>query len=197
MGHLWFHTFHLPLCVTVINILLTQNTRPQWFTWANYKYFHTSRTKCPCSFLSLSHSHILSHNLSPLFLTNSQKDFFFLFHPAGSQALPNPIPLSNFFPHPLSQTDIPQPPDALLTPSPFLPNPGSCTISQWNYSSLSVRTCWQEPCSIYIRKRGEREGGRDVERWKEKQRKKKAKTKSQQQFIWRSMLLIQEWWEMK
>lgn len=38
MGHLWFHTFHLPLSMTVINILHTQNTRLQWFTWANYTY---------------------------------------------------------------------------------------------------------------------------------------------------------------
>lgn len=91
MGHLWLHTFHLPLCVTVINILLTQNTRPQWFTWANYKCFHTSRTKCACSFLS----HPPSQSLPSL--THQQSESFFLFHPAGSQALPNPIPLSNFF----------------------------------------------------------------------------------------------------
>lgn len=60
MGHLWFHTFHLPLCVTVINILLTQNTRlhsdsRELITCtAQHKGFHTSRTHCPCYFLSVS-----------------------------------------------------------------------------------------------------------------------------------------------
>lgn len=106
MGHLWFHTFHLPLCVTVINILLTQNTRPQWFTWANYKYFHTSRTKCPCSFFSLSHSHILPHNLSPLLLTNSQKVFFFFSIQLGLKLFLIQSPYPIFSTPPSRQTSL-------------------------------------------------------------------------------------------
>lgn len=79
MGHLWFHVFHFPLCVTVINILLTQNTGPQWFTWANYIVYCTS-VSIPrgqrSAFLSLS------HNLSPLLLTILS---IFIFHQAGSR----------------------------------------------------------------------------------------------------------------
>lgn len=83
MGHLWLHTFHLPLCVTVINILLTQNTRPRWFTGANYTMYRTSVSlpagqTVPVPF-SPSLSHIFPHNLFPLLLTNSQTYFFCCF----------------------------------------------------------------------------------------------------------------------
>lgn len=82
---------------------------------------------------------------------------YFLFRPAGSRALPiiqSPYPILR---GPLPHTDIPRPPGAPLTLSPFLPNPGSCTILLWNCSSLSVQTCWQEPYSVYMRERRERE----------------------------------------
>ena len=91
MGHLWLHTFHLPLCVTVINILLTENTRPRWFTGANYTMYLISVSlpagqTVPVPFslpLSLSLSLCLpltsSLTIFPLLLTNSQKYFFAVF----------------------------------------------------------------------------------------------------------------------
>lgn len=198
MGHLWFHTFHLPLCVTVINILLTQNTRPQWFTWAYYTVYRTSVSgqTVPVPFplcLTLTSSLAIS---PPSYWLTATTYFFFPF-PSIQLGLklfliqsPYPIPR-----RPLPHTGKPRPPDALLTLSPFLPNPGSCTISQWNRSSLSVQTCWQEPYSVYMRERErwgreERRDGKETE----KEHQEKPKTKSQQQqFIWRSTLLIQGW----
>ena len=123
--------------------------------------------------LCLARFHILPHNLFPsysrleTFIYSFPSSWVSSFYPIQS-----PHPFFPFFfcqtrpcsPH----TDIPQPPGALLTLSPFLPNSGSRTISQWNRSSLSVQTCRQEPWSIYIRERRERQGGRKAIRRGEK-----------------------------
>lgn len=136
MGHLWFHTFHLPLCVTVINILLIQNTRTQGFTWANYSVCGGTRVSIPPGQIVLVPFLLtLTSSLTIYLLTVL---FFFFSIQLGLKLFLNPIPLSNSLQTPFSHIDIPRPPDALLTLSPFLPNPGSCTISQWNRSSLSV-----------------------------------------------------------
>lgn len=199
MGHLWFHTFHLPLCVTVINILLTQNTRLQWFTWANYTVSHTSVSIPPGRTVPEPFSLCLTSSLTISSPSYSLAESFFFSFPSSWVwklfLIQSPYPILC---RPLPHTDIPRPPGALLTLSPFLPNPGSCTISLWNRSSLSVQTCWQEPYSVSMRERIGREGRREVyrgmEREIEREHQKKPKTKSQQQqFIWRRMLLIQEW----
>lgn len=137
MGHLWFHTFHLPLCVTVINILLTQNTRLHWFTWTNYMYctaqvfpYLQDTLSLLLSLCFLTVPHLPTHNIAKVF-------FFFLFYPAGSQALTNPIPLSNSEQTPFP-TQTSRPSGTLLALSLLLPHPGSHSVSHWNCSSLSL-----------------------------------------------------------
>lgn len=78
MGHLWFHTFHFPLCVTVINILLTQNTRLQWFTWTNYMYctaqgfpYLQDTLSLLLSLCFLTVPHLPTHNIAKVFFFSS------------------------------------------------------------------------------------------------------------------------------
>jgi len=93
------------------------------------------------------------------FTNNQEVVSPFLFHPAGSLSNPNTCrPLL----YTATRPSFPPSPAASLPP--FLSNPRSCIVSRWNRSTLSVRTCWQEPCSVSLgdggRRRGRQERGR-------------------------------------
>lgn len=70
VGHLWFHALHFPWCVTVINILLAQNTRAQWFTCVNCAVYLARASLPPGQAvpfsLSVSRPHLPSQSLPTL-----------------------------------------------------------------------------------------------------------------------------------
>lgn len=66
LGVIFGFTHFICYCVTVINNLLTQNTKLQWFTWANYTMYYCMSVSRPSGqsvsvHLWLSHSHILPY----------------------------------------------------------------------------------------------------------------------------------------
>lgn len=145
MGHLWFHTFHLPLCATVTNSPLDQrNTRERWFTWANY-------TMC-CTSISLPSGQtvsILFTSTSSISFSNCSNSVDLFIPPIHLDLTLSLIQSPHLSTSP-SQTDILLSPGTLFTLFPFVLAPW--VSYNWSHSSLSVQTCWQGPCCIYVRK---------------------------------------------
>lgn len=130
-----------------------EEQQQQWLTWA----YHIAYCSSVCTGQTVpvppSHSHIPPALLSPHFTVRNF--LFFIPSPSswGSKLFliqsPKPIlrrPLLYTHRHPSATR-------RLLTLPHFLPNPGSCTISQRKHSSLSAQTCRQKPYSVYMRGR--------------------------------------------